>query len=291
MSYNRKIFYMNLYEGDEKKGSAGFVKVIEKKEDWEVQVCLLGVAAIFDGERVLEALEGENNLAKEMLCLEGGRSVRQYNWEKKGDLNRLLFRIRVSEDCMLASGTPALEKVENNPVEKEDNLPEKSQELWMEQEILWTEQEREPLPKENRMECEEKMGGEDMMTQVIDRENEKQKVENRKWKQICKTYPRITPFDDFREYIKLELRDMVLLSEKKYSLVENSFLLHGYYNYGHIILWRKEKAPVKYYVGVPGNFYDKEKQVAVLYGFESFEGAVEPAGEGDFGYYMTEVSL
>ena len=84
---------------------------------------------------------------------------------------------------------------------------------------------------------------------------------------------------------------MVLVSEKKYSLVENSFLLHGYYNYGHIILWKKEKAPVKYYIGVPGNFYDKEKQGAVLYGFESFEGAAEPAGEGDFGYYMTEVGI
>jgi hypothetical protein len=42
---------------------------------------------------------------------------------------------------------------------------------------------------------------------------------------------------------------------------------------------------------VPGNFYDREKQVAVMYGFESFECAKEPAGQGDFGYYMIRVEL
>ena len=48
---------------------------------------------------------------------------------------------------------------------------------------------------------------------------------------------------------------------------------------------------VKYYIGVPGNFYEREKQVARMFGFESFEGTREPAWEGDFGYYLIAVEL
>jgi len=42
---------------------------------------------------------------------------------------------------------------------------------------------------------------------------------------------------------------------------------------------------------VPGNFYEREKQVALMFGFESFECQKEPAQVGDFGYYMIPVEL
>ena len=80
---------------------------------------------------------------------------------------------------------------------------------------------------------------------------------------------------------------MIVLQEASYRLVENSFLLHGYYNYGHLIITKIYKnGKEKVYVGVPGNYYIKEAQVAVMFGFESFEPKMEPACEGDFGYYM-----
>ena len=41
----------------------------------------------------------------------------------------------------------------------------------------------------------------------------------------------------------------------------------------------------------PGNYYDREKEVAVLFGFESFECAKEPVRTGDYGYYMMRVEL
>lgn len=285
MNYNRKIFYMSLYEGDEKRGNVGFVKVIERKESREVEVCLQGEPMHLGDEVVLETLEGEKTLERQFLRIGDKGCVCHYVGKNIGVLERLRFVVDLSGEYMLASAYPPVPIVESKSTveEKEDNLSSQTEELWMEQEILWEE------PVENAMEDLEMI--EEVAAEVKAEDEAKDKVENRKWKQICKVYPHIKPFGDFREYIKLELKDMVLVSEKKYSLVENSFLLHGYYNYGHLILWRKEKAPVKYYIGVPGNFYDKEKQVAVLYGFESFEGAAEPAGEGDFGYYMTEVML
>ena len=113
-----------------------------------------------------------------------------------------------------------------------------------------------------------------------------------KWKQLSSIYPHITPFQDEREYLSLGPEDFVIFPNKFYRVVNNSFLLHGYHNYRHLILARMEsRGEVRYYVGVPGNFYDKEKQVALMFGFESFECKQEPARSGDYGYYMMRVEL
>lgn len=113
-----------------------------------------------------------------------------------------------------------------------------------------------------------------------------------KWAQLCAIYPHINPFRDEREYLSISPADFVLFPEKDYKAVHNSFLLHGYYNYKHLILTRVEqRGELLYYVGVPGNYCEREKQVAVMFRFESFECASEPAEYGDFGYYMMRVNL
>lgn len=113
-----------------------------------------------------------------------------------------------------------------------------------------------------------------------------------KWQQLQKIHPHIRPFQDEREYLSLRPEDFVILHSSAYRLVQNSFLLHGYFNYEHLILTSvSQKNGNQYYIGVPGNFYEKEKQVAIMYGFESFECRQEPAREGEFGYYMIRVEL
>lgn len=113
-----------------------------------------------------------------------------------------------------------------------------------------------------------------------------------KWQQLCAIYPHVTPFRDKREYLSIGPADFVIFPSASYKLVNNSFLLHGYYNYRHLILARMEKkGETCYYVGVPGSYFEKEKQVAVMFGFESFECAEEPAQTGDFGYYMMRTEL
>ena len=68
--------------------------------------------------------------------------------------------------------------------------------------------------------------------------------------------------------------------------VHNSFLLHGYYNYGHIIL---DETGEEARLGVPGNYYEREQLVAQMFGFPDFEPAqdVEKITNGTFGYFYT----
>ena len=113
-----------------------------------------------------------------------------------------------------------------------------------------------------------------------------------KWEQLCTMYPEIHPFRDSREYLSIAPKDFVVLCKEYQKLVHNSFLLHGYYNYRHLILCRIwQKDAWQYYIGVPGNFYDREKMVAEMFGFEAFEGEKESASPGDYGYYMKRVEI
>lgn len=118
------------------------------------------------------------------------------------------------------------------------------------------------------------------------------KLLDHKWDQLWAIYPHIRPFKDEREYLSIGPSDFVLFPEESYRMANNSFLLHGYYHYRHLLLARVErKGEIRYYIGVPGTFFEKEKQVAIMFGFESFECAEEPAQAGDFGYYMMQTRL
>ena len=109
-----------------------------------------------------------------------------------------------------------------------------------------------------------------------------------KWEQILDTYEKIHPYGDERVYVKLEPKDFVILQSKYQYLVNNSFLLHGFYNYRYIILGKERD---DYYLGVPGVFYEREKMVALMFGFEAFECPGGNVKAGEFGYYLRKVEL
>lgn len=117
-------------------------------------------------------------------------------------------------------------------------------------------------------------------------------IQDDKWRQLWEIYPHISPFQDEREYLSIGPNDFVILPGKYFRIANNSFLLHGYHNYRHLVLKKSNRhGEEKYYIGVPGNFYEREKQVAVMFGFEGFESLKEPASPGDYGYYMMGIEL
>lgn len=137
-----------------------------------------------------------------------------------------------------------------------------------------------------------------------------------KWQQLCALYPVCHPFGSKEDYVSITPGDFVVLRKEYQNLVSNSFLLHGFYNYHHIILGRKEDPMGEiYYLGVPGAYYEREKMVAVMFGFEGFqvsdqkrssgvtglthaetteaqkEDTVQRTPAGAFGYYMRRVEI
>ena len=116
-----------------------------------------------------------------------------------------------------------------------------------------------------------------------------------KWQQLCHVYKSVHPFGDEDEFISIEPKDFIIMQQEYQHLVNNSFLLHGFYNYRHIILGKKSNSK-QYYIGVPGTYYEREKMVAVMFGFEGFEASGESIEnvkieQGTYGYYMRKVEL
>lgn len=124
-----------------------------------------------------------------------------------------------------------------------------------------------------------------------------------KWQQLCTLYPVCHPFEDGEDYISIAPKDFVILRKEYQNLVSNSFLLHSFYNYHHVILGKTGENDI-YYIGAPGAYLEREKKVAVMFGFEGFAQSVrgngssaagrggKPAVEtGAFGYYMRKVEI
>jgi hypothetical protein len=109
-----------------------------------------------------------------------------------------------------------------------------------------------------------------------------------KWHQLLQNYNQINPYNDERIYLSLEPKDFVIMSAEYQHLAHNSFLLHGFYNYRHIILGKEND---ELYLGVPGVYYEREKMVAKMFGFEAFECEGRKAENGKFGYYLKKVKL
>ena len=70
-------------------------------------------------------------------------------------------------------------------------------------------------------------------------------------------------------YEKIQRQDLSRLPRREWRIANNSFLLHGFYNYHHL-LYIEEGEQV--WIGVPGIYHEKEKRQQMLLDFLSFAG-------------------
>lgn len=131
--------------------------------------------------------------------------------------------------------------------------------------------------------CESPTDGEPQCNQS-DREvadNELRSILNEKrepmagdyFRMLCGCYPKIRVNEIDGECIKITPHDISYLPKKYWGLCNNSFLLHGFYNYKYLLLCEKVvEGEKKYLICVPGLFHQKEQKVAGMFGFTEFEG-------------------
>lgn len=89
------------------------------------------------------------------------------------------------------------------------------------------------------------------------------------------------------ECVRMQLNDLKELPQKYWYLGNNSFLLHGFFNYKHLILGEQTDGNQKeYFVGVPGVFQNQERIMAAMFGFPEFRTAQNAEYKtGNFGYW------
>ena len=275
MSYRKQISYLELQENGQRIRSAGYAR-LESLDKEEILTVQLNGQEIVSGKGILLYLQWESG--EQQLCemtIDQGRASCEKRIPLEKEREQILgIRIPLERNLEIIGRFVRGGDAKKKPAQEADKQP------------------REQAPE----------AAETVVTSLVpsqgDRISKRSAAENTlhmkdtKWEQLSSIYPHIHPFRDAREFLSVGPEDFVVLRERCYQMTHNSFLLHGYYNYRHLLLLRQETAgQAKYYIGVPGNFYEREKQVARMFGFESFEGAREPAWEGDFGYYLISVEL
>ena len=130
----------------------------------------------------------------------------------------------------------------------------------------------------------------------LDRQERETLSRNHLWSRLQNRHARVLAFDydNGCEILSIKPQDIGVLPREIWVYGNNSFLLHGYYNYRHLILARLDnpKGEPRYLLGVPGHYFSNEKHMASMFGFPHFVLAKkQPDSDGRFGYWYTDIRL
>lgn len=320
--YYKKVIYLSYLEQGNRIKSAGFIKAEVAGTRWVFDMRVSGMTELAEKRYDIYVGNAKKEYVIGRIFLHKGSGEWKRSGEGNlpdtegltvGEVNR--FFIKISDTEVIEGKYQELpiaeEKKEERPKEDMDHLREKKEFHAAEKKEeakrrSHAEEAAEPKEKINR----EKLGG------SLEKEIRVEDVIlDDKWEQLCRMYPVVHPYEDEREYISIQPKDFVVMTGDYQHLANNSFLLHGFYNYRHIILGREPleevdgdgtaKGPEKekanqgkkrekygnFYLGVPGVYYEREKMVALMFGFEAFECCGGRAEPGKFGYYLRRVKI
>lgn len=110
---------------------------------------------------------------------------------------------------------------------------------------------------------------------------------------IFSQFPRMQPFEDdeMTDCVRIEPQDIGRLPMESWVLANNSFLLHSYYSYRHLMLARRTcEHGYEYVLCVPGICQNREQFMAALFGFSDFKPVKNAEDtKGEFGYWYMPV--
>ena len=111
---------------------------------------------------------------------------------------------------------------------------------------------------------------------------------------IFKNADFIDAFDDDYYYNCVEVtpEQLKMLPVEDEAIINNSYLVHGYYNFKHILFGkvRENDNNTRYFIGVPGMYCNRERFMASMFGFRNFKKSHRSDYSNPyFGYWYQEI--
>ena len=306
----RFIRYLYEYEGNQKKRNVGFVKVEQ------------------DGKETTISVHGKG------LCGKSNENISCYLIKLDSEMGNILFvpagEIQIGmiscggcfcyTEELIGDGYGKKEQSVGQTCEKKDDicglgLGDPKEAFYV---ALWNEEmygdldiarakvfrefdsdktagESKSIKNIDEKEAEvETQFGDDEETENL--EEEQETVEESSEKKDLKKDDRDTDLQNFRRQImKIQRGEISILPRCEWKLANNNFLLHGYYNYRHLVLI-DEGNQLK--LGVPGIYHEREARAAATFGFPEFIAeadvnvTLEPQERNEnqqFGYWCRQV--
>ncbi len=291
MAYKRQIAYVDLIENGIKRGNAGFVKWEKYDECHILSIFINGVEGVCSKEPTVELGNGYP-MGKINICHGKGEGTfilakEEEGWTEEIDVIRI--RIEAERELVAEYGSENYPAVrvpkEMTDVEVGKNVPITEEEKTI---SITEEQKAETVAEEEKAEPVTEEGKAVPMAEEIFFELEQAEPVSL-WEELGKTHELQYPFENDRGCYRIFPKDINRLLPRYRMLQNNQFLMHGYYNYRHLILFPKQDGDREYWLGVPGIYHEREKMAARMYGFEKFEGTKREYRVGDMGYYLITV--
>ncbi len=306
--YDKKIIYLSLLENGDKIKNAGFVKLEITDTDYKMDMRISGLPIHINKKCNITFVtnsEEEYIVDKIMIHNGGGNWSRSFKDGIIQNTARDIVRdVNLDDIRSFFVEISESQAIEGIFAKNTARVPVKQKKIEIKKQIEKQIEKRKVESKQeiSKPEVKELKAGsipEPVTAQpniIMDKV-----ILNDKWQQLLQLYPVVHPYEDDREYVSIEPKDFVIMTGDYQHLANNSFLLHGFYNYRHIVLGKEQdtsediKEEIKnehnFYLGVPGVYYEREKMVALMFGFEAFECVGGKAEPGKFGYYLRKVQI
>ena len=289
----KKVWYLEGKENKKKKTVKLFVYEKEKVPTAHLDLSAFAELAQYD-DWTIRFFHKDAPVLKEIICQKDSDFLKEALSGKgivDADTAALLQRnrkelelyIRVGKFCFASGGVEC-------PLPKSDQREEKGEKSDTDKRL--------EMSDEQKLTVEPEKLAEQQNTKEPERQAESQssREPERTTERKNSTEPEYDSLDEpvaddepeelqtgFRKIIELGVLEEEMLFR---TYLHNSFLLHGYYNYGHLVL---DERNGESRLGVPGNYYEREQMVATMFGFPDFEPAGrEKIQTGTFGYYFTK---
>ena len=290
MEYKRQLIYFSSYENKEKGKRAGYAAVLVRGELCEVQIYYRGgckpeaegkiqpVYLFLDGS----AVEGDEIAVQEGMAV-GAIETATENFLGTGRSMTKLEAVYLEGTCYGICGG----RVDGQALFGEDTY---SVTRWMDT-VTEVMEEETAVGKDSAEEIKDR-------TEVGQEERTEHSLpETWSLSECVERLPKLRlPFDGIRrQCCRMTLEDMKHLPQEWDFLKSNHFLLHGYYEYHHLMLGKLcGRNGERFVLGVPGEYGAREQYMAENFGFQDFSPLEQgKRRRGSFGYwyfYLTNAS-
>ena len=331
----RFIRYLYEYEGNQKKRNVGFVKVEQDGKETtisvhgkglcgksneniscylikldsetgnilfvpagEIQIGMISCGGCFCyTEELIRAGYGKTEQCekKDDICGLGLGDPKEafyvalWNEEMYGDLDIARAKVFQEFDSDKTAGeSKSIKSIDEKEAEVETQFGDDEETENLEEE--------QPEKKEQETVEESSEKKEQETVEELPEKKEQEIVEESSEKKDLKKDDRDIDLQNFRRQImKIQRGEISILPRCEWKLANNNFLLHGYYNYRHLVLI-DEGNQLK--LGVPGIYHEREARAAATLGFPEFIAeadvnvTLEPQERNEnqqFGYWCRQV--
>lgn len=327
MDYRRIVSYIYYYDKGEKDKNVGYAKIEQRGENLRVYINLnegrkyniyqvyfywyeegqmkgikAGELTIEDGLGELKTVTKTKQLFDSNVALEQICGIILFYKEEDSfgsewddvpiDMGRfyqqVILGVGQEEESQLKAEEIESDIEEEAEVIEEENMSEIEETEEIEEDLGA----KEEIASEKKEEAKEEVHlQEDEITPMKFETDGREKIAH-----MMKNFPKLPHFknNEIIESVRIEPQDIGRLDVRNWVLANNSFLIHGYYNYRYLMVGKVRKEENEnetvYVIGVPGVYYNKEKYIANLFGFYRFIPVRKnQVKTGEFGYWVTQL--